>query len=316
MVFISLLFVRCSDSPTEIHHLGTVPTPDDNPTTKEKIELGRKLFFDKRLSVDGTVSCASCHLPELAFTDGQALSKGIFGKRSFRNSPSLLNAGYLETVMFDAHIASLEEQVLVPLTDTVEMGANVKEVVHYLQSIPGYQKAAQDIYQRDFDIWVLTRSIAAFERSLISDNSKYDQWKRGEVTFSPEEQRGHDLFFNELYCTKCHPAPHFTNYQAENNGLYLDYGEDMGRFRIHFDSLDIGSFKVPSLRNIELTAPYMHDGSISTLKGVFYHYASGGKGNNLQDSSIQPFDLTRQKINDLTSFLQTLTDTSYMKKFR
>lgn len=293
-----------------------MPEPEDNPTTKEKIELGRRLFFDKRLSQDRTTSCATCHIPEKAFTDGRVLSRGVHGRSSFRNAPTILNSGYLEKIMFDAQIPSLEQQAIVPLQDTAEMGMNLEELVIHLKYSPGYREASQKAFGRDLDIWVLTRSLAAFQRSLISDNSKYDQWKKGDVEFSSAEKRGHDLFFNELYCTKCHPAPHFTNYQAENNGLYLDYGEDKGRFRIDFDSLDIGSFKVPSLRNIELTGPYMHDGSISTLKDVLHHYSAGGAGNNLQDPSIQPFQLTDQKINDLTSFLKTLTDTSYMKKFR
>lgn len=317
---ISLFLYYCSGS-REISYsvLGEVPHPEDNPTSTAKIELGRKLFFDTRLSKDNTVSCASCHRPEWAFTDHKKVSEGVEGRKTERNSPSILNAGYLQTVMFDAHLPTLEQQVIVPIQEHVEMDISMKELLEKLRAIPEYQKAAKEIFDRpEFDAWVLTRSISAFERSLISANSRFDQYYYGhnKKALNSSEKRGWKIFSEKLYCTQCHPAPHFTNFQAEGNGLYIDYGNDQGRFRIHHDSLDIGKFKVPSLRNIELTFPYMHDGSVSTLDEVIRHYREGGKRHMNQSVIIQPFHLSIKEENDLKNFLKALTDTSYMKDFR
>ena len=318
-ILILLFTYSCNRSPEAyISPLGEVAHPTDNPNSPEKIELGRKLFFDKRLSLDETVSCASCHIPEFAFTDRKKVSNGINGRITARNSPSILNAGYLKTIMFDAHVPTLEMQVEAPLQEHAEMGIAFGKLLERLQKIPEYQNAAQKIYQRDFDAWVLTRSIAAFERSLISDNSKFDQYmyQNKKSSLNKSEKAGWKIFSEKLYCTKCHPAPHFTTYVAENNGLYLDYGEDKGRFRIHHDSTDIGKFKVPSLRNASLTFPYMHDGSIRTLEDVIEHYSKGGSGNENQNKVITSFNLTKNEKRDLILFLNTLTDASYMENFR
>ena len=318
IITISLfLFMCCKHVGNGAPVLGEVSHPTDNISTPEKIALGRKLFFDKRLSVDNTVACASCHLPSLAFTDGKPVAEGVKGRKTQRNSPSILNAGHLPTVMFDAHLPTLEQQVIVPIQEHVEMDMDMKECLEKLRAIPEYQKAARDIFDREFDAWVMTRSISAFERSLISDNSRFDQYyyKKKDV-LTESEKRGWKIFSEELYCVKCHPAPHFTTYQAENNGLYLDYGEDKGRFRIFSDSNDIGKFKVPSLRNLELTAPYMHDGSMASIDSVLNHYSRGGAGHWNQNSLIEPFELNSQMRSDLKAFLLTLTDTSYMKDFR
>lgn len=316
-IVLPLFLLNCRTNGHRVLPLGEVVAPKDNPTTAEKIALGRKLFFDKRLSLDGTVSCATCHVPEFAFTDRKTVSEGIKGRHTQRNSPSILNAGYLKTVMFDAHLSTLEMQVIVPIQEHVEMDMKMLDLIERLSAVPEYQKAARDIYGRDFDAYVLTRSISAFERSLISQNSRYDQYVNGKKNaLSADEKAGMMLFNNKLYCSVCHPAPHFTNYVAENNGLYREYGEDKGRFRIFNDSMDIGKFKVPSLRNIELTYPYMHDGTYKDLDQVIDHYASGGKGHLLQSKVVVPFSLNETERKQLKAFLFSLTDTSYMKDFR
>jgi cytochrome c peroxidase len=220
--------------------------------------------------------------------------------------------------MFDAHLQSLELQVIVPIQEKTEMGHNMKELIPQLRSIPEYQAAAKKIFNRDFDAYVLTRSISAFERTLVSFNSRYDQFQRGDKrALTKTEQAGMKLFTEKLYCAKCHPAPYFTNFVAENNGLYNDYEPiaDKGRFRIHLDSNDIGKFKVPSLRNIELTFPYMHDGSLKTLEQVITHYSKGGQKHPKQSTVIAPFNLSEIEQKQLISFLISLTDTSYLKKF-
>ncbi len=287
-------------------------TLEVNLNSPENIELGRQLFFDTRLSVDETISCSSCHKPEYAFTDQQQFSDGVAAHQSFRNSPSLLNSIFLTRLMFDAEIQTLEEQVLVPLQDTNEMGMIMSDLIDRLVQLPVYANAAQSIYGRKFDAFVLTRSLAAYERSLISMNSRFDQAERGETDRTIEEERGWKLFSKELHCTKCHPAPYFTTFNAENNGLYDNYGNDKGRFRINFDSTEIGFFKIPSLRNIELTFPYMHDGSINSLDDVLSHYALGGSHHVNKNSLIEPFRITQQDRVDLYLFLMSLTDTTYL----
>ena len=319
ILFISIsltLFLKCSVvSPYSIE-ISQLPAPKDNPTTPEKIELGRKLFFDKRLSIDETVSCATCHVPEFAFTDRKTTSVGIAGRTTLRNSPSILNSAFLKTVMYDAHLPSLEMQVIVPIQEHTEMGHNMKDLIKKLRNIPAYQEEAKKIFNRDFDAYVLTRSISAFERSLISLNSRYDQFIRGKKSaLNSNERAGMDLFLNTLNCVHCHPPPYFTTFDAKNNGLYKEFGEDKGRFRIHLDSADIGKFKVPSLRNVELTFPYMHDGSLATLDEVLDHYIQGGKGNKLQDKLIQSFSLSTKEKEQLKAFLNSLTDTSYLSRF-
>jgi len=309
-----LVFLGACDTSEEFSSY--IPAPPDNPNSQEKIALGRALFFDPRLSRDGTVSCASCHRPEFAFTDRKPLAEGIGGLLAERNAPTLLNSAFLETVMFDAHLKTLELQVIVPIQEPNEMGHNMKELIPKLRQIPAYQRAAKEIFNRDFDAWVLTRSIAAFERSLISLNSPYDQYLKGHKNALSAQQKEGMKLFNSLYCVQCHPAPYFTNFKAENNGLYAEYGKDKGRFRIHLDSADIGFFKVPTLRNIALTYPYMHDGSRQTLEDVLRHYQAGGKHPKGQNTNIRPFTLSETEQQQLIAFLYSLTDTSYMKKFR
>ncbi len=298
--------------------LGEMIHPNDNPSSEAKVELGRLLFFDTRLSSDNSISCASCHVPEYAFTDRKPLSIGVDGGVSMRNAPTLLNVGYQETVMFDAEIKSLEMQVPVPIKEHVEMNMRIDSLILRLKKVPQYRELAKKAFNREIDAWVLTRSISAFERTLISDASQFDQfyYHNDPKALNASEKAGWKLFSEELYCTTCHAPPHFTNFQAENNGLYMDYGEDLGRFRIDFDSLEIGSFKVPTLRNIELTYPYMHDGSLSSLEEVVEHYANGAQGHPNQHPIIESVNLSESEKQHLIDFLKSLTDTSYMTYFR
>jgi cytochrome c peroxidase len=199
------------------------------------------------------------------------------------------------------------------------MGHNMKELIPQLRAIPEYQTAAKKIFNRDFDAYVLTRSISAFERTLVSMNSRYDQFMKGKKNaLTKSERAGLKIFSEKLYCTKCHPAPYFTTFEAENNGLYRDYSKinDKGRYRIHLDSNDIGKFKIPSLRNIELTFPYMHDGTMKSLDEVIEHYSKGGNNHPLQNKSIQVFKLSVTEKEQLKAFLRSLTDTSFVVKFQ
>ena len=306
-----LLFYCKSDTDT-VSLLSPISVPKDNLQTVEKIKFGKQLFFDKRLSLDNSVSCATCHVPELAFTDGQKLSAGIHNRLAMRNAPTLLNVAYQKTLMFDGEVPNLEMQVLVPLKDSAEMGNQMKELIQKLRAIPKYQNQAQKIFKRDFDAYVLTRALASFQRYILSDDSPFDSYFNGNKnSISKSAERGWILFSEKIYCTKCHVPPHFTNFTTENNGLYATYEDkfDKGRFRINGDSSEIGSFKVPVLRNISQTAPYMHDGSISNLTKVLDHYSKGGKGHFNQSKIIAPFTLSNQEKIDLLEFFKSLSGT-------
>jgi cytochrome c peroxidase len=209
-------------------------------------------------------------------------------------------------------------QVIVPIQEHVEMDMKMGDLMKRIGGDAYYKEAAKKIFNRDFDAYVLTRSIAAFERSLISRSSRFDKFYYGEnkSALTSQEKKGWKLFSEKLYCTKCHPAPFFTNFQAESNGLYEDYGNDKGRFRINHDSTDIGLFKVPSLRNIELTYPYMHDGSMLNLDQVIDHYSKGGEKFWNKSKQVVSFTISNEEREDLKAFLRSLTDTSYMKNFR
>lgn len=311
LTFVLLISLQCK-APK-----GAIEKVDDATLELGKIELGRKLFFDKRLSLDSSISCATCHRPNLAFTDGLQVSEGIYHQKTQRNAPTLLNAKDLKTVMFDAHLNTLELQVIVPIQEPTEMGIEMKVLIERLKKDTSYQNAAKHLYNRNFDPFVLTRSIAAFERSLVSKQSKFDQYLKGKRNaISNTAKLGYQLFKGKANCIECHNGENFTNYLAENNGIKQDYTLDEGRFRIHHDSSDIGKFKVPTLRNIALTGPYMHDGSFLTLEEVIAHYNTGGKSHPNKSSKIKPLHLNKKEQNALKTFLLSLTDTSYMIKFR
>jgi cytochrome c peroxidase len=316
LAFVGLFLVKCTFSKVVFESpLGALKVPDDNLMDTAKIALGKEFFFDKRLSLDESISCAVCHKPGLAFTDGLAKSNGILGRKSARNSPTLLNAAFLPKVMFDGEIPTLEMQAIVPIQDHNEMGMNIKDLLVRLKAVPEYQAAAQRIFKRDMDAWVLTRSLAAYQRSLISDNSPFDQYYYGKNNYAmnASAKRGWKIFSEKLYCTQCHPAPYFTTFKVENNGLYENY-PDNGRFRINNDSTEMGKFKIPTLRNIQITDPYMHDGSIESLSEVVDHYAAGGKKHKNKSQIIQPFTLTKREKKDLIEFLYSLTDMSFIER--
>ena len=301
---------RCSGT-EENFVLGKIPFPEENPITTEKIEFGKKLFFDKRLSKNNQISCASCHQPDKAFTDGLPKSRGVNGAIAMRNAPSLLNSSYFKSYMYDGEVKTLEQQVLVPIQDHLEMGSSMKEVLQKLSKDPEYRRLAQSVFNRELDAYVVTRAISTYERSLISQNSRFDQYRAGvKGVLSPDEIAGWLLFSEKLYCTQCHSGSNFTNYQVLSNGLYSDYGTDQGRCRIHGLEKERGTFKVPSLRNVSLTAPYMHDGSLSTLKEVILHYSNGGKIFANKSPKIKPFQLNSLEVKQLELFLETLVDTS------
>ena len=294
-------------------HFPVVNHPEGNEFTQARWDLGKKLFYDNILSLDSSISCASCHLPELAFSDNRAFSPGIKNRPGKRNAPSLVNVAYHPYMLREGGVPTLEMQVLVPIQEENEFNHNIIDIGKLLEKDSTYVKMAMEAYNRAPDYYVITRSISLFERTLISGNSKYDKCVNKKEKFNTQEKKGMELFFSDkLKCSSCHNGFNFTNYSFENNGLYSSYADD-GRFRFSKDSNDIALFKVPTLRNIEITAPYMHDGSIKTLKQVIEHYNSGGKSHANKSSLILPLDLSQDEKDNLHAFLLTLSDNEFIQ---
>jgi len=303
------------DSAVELNlpsHFPEIEFPEDNALTEKRIELGRRLFFDTRLSSTNELSCGSCHLQELAFSDGLAVSEGVENRVGTRNAPSLGNVAYQERLFMEGGVPSLELQVLAPIGDENEFDHEVILIEADLQADETLNNLSQIAYNRDIDIYVITRAISAFERTFITANSKYDKYLQGNYSLTQEEELGRQLFFSEeLNCAQCHSGHNFTDGDFYNIGLYETY-EDEGRFRITNNQTDIGKFKTPSLRNVELTAPYMHNGSIGTLDQVMEHFNSGGVMHENQSELVIPLELSAEEKTSLLAFLYTLTDLEFI----
>lgn len=327
--------------------------PADNPMTREKVELGRHLFYEKRLSVTGQFACASCHLQAKAFTDGKRVGVGATGEKHPRNSMSLTNIGYNSVLTWANPLQNkLESQLLVPLfgEHPIELGMVGKEteILAMLRSDLKYQKMFAAAFNQESDpinLNNLAKAIASFERSLISFNSAYDRYRYGgdNSAISASAKRGEELFHSErLECFHCHGGLNFSDsimhdrlafkeIAFHNTGLYNIDGKgsypphNTGVYEITGELSDMGKFKAPTLRNIALTAPYMHDGSIKTLEEVIGHYKVGGrtikKGefagvgskNPLKSNFVSGFKLTVQEQRDLLAFLRSLTDEDFIK---
>lgn len=287
--------------------------PSGNEFTPERWALGKALFYDTALSIDSTVSCASCHKLSHGFADQTPASPGVFGRPGTRNAPTLANVAYHPYFLREGGVPTLEMQVLVPISEHNEFGFNLVKITERLATNQHYQAKAQAGYGRPLDAYVITRAISLFERSLISGNSRYDQFLHGEAdALNALEKEGMNLFFSsKTNCSACHSGQLFTNFAFENNGIHEKY-IDNGRFRLTGKQEDLHLFKTPSLRNAGLTAPYMHDGSISTLEEVVEHYSKGGKGHWQQSAMIQPLHLSAGEKNALVSFIRSLTDEQFV----
>ena len=288
--------------------------PQDNPQSPEKIELGRKLFYDVRLSVDNTIACASCHQQKFAFSNGgQRVSTGIRGQKGTRNAPGLGNVGYRKSFFWEGGAKSLELQAIGPITAHDEMGMEPEDLVRKLASIPEYANAFKTAFKDGVTMLNITRALASFERTLISNSSPFDAYRAGnETAMNPAAVRGMELFFGEKGdCFHCHGGFNFTDEDLHNTGVHLKYA-DPGLARISKNPDDVGKFKTPGLRNIALTAPYMHDGSMKSLQAVLEHYNKGGQAHPNADVLMRPLELTKQEINDLIMFLNALTDKKFI----
>jgi cytochrome c peroxidase len=289
--------------------------PDENLMSAAKVNLGKRLFYDPILSRDFTVSCNSCHKQELAFADKVSISAGVDERLGLRNAPTLVNLAYVGVFHKDGGVPKLDMQAATPIEDANEMDLPIHIAAERLNAQPDYQQAFYDAYGRPADSFTITRALAAFLRTMISGNAPYDQYTYQGVfnALNESQLRGRALFFSErLACSSCHAGFNFAQDSFFNNGLKLDYGADPGRQRVTIDTFDVGKFRVPTLRNIALTAPYMHDGSLADLSAVIDHYNQGGVGHHRQDERIKPLALTVAEKADLIAFLEALTDETFI----
>lgn len=309
--------------------------PRNNPLTPAKVELGRQLFFDKRLSADGSVSCATCHDPKRAFTDGKKTAEGVGGKRGARNTPTVLNAMFNSSLFWDGRTDSLEAQAKEPMVNPDEMGnTSHDQVVKRIAAVPDYADQFQRVFGRPASIEDLAKAIAAFERTLVSGNAPFDRFLAGDRSaLSQAAQRGFNLYRGKARCSVCHGLnaafPFLTDGNYRNTSVAANSADfpalarsastagtvittsqsksELGRFVVSGNALDIGAFRTPSLRNVELTAPYFHDGSAATLADVVRFYVRGGNETAYRDWELQAVDLSESEQKDLIEFLKSLT---------
>lgn len=335
--------------PAELIHF---VTPKDNPATPEKIALGEKLFLDKRLSSDGTVACSTCHEPDMGFTDRLKTSKGVHNQFGRRNAPTVLNAMFLDSQFLDGRSRTLEDQAKLPPLNPIEMGMkDAQAMVDRIASIPEYKEAFQKVFGRPVNYDDFARAVAAFERTVVSGEAPIDRFVRGDDNaLTPVQKRGWRLFNGKARCNSCHgfnpTYPFFTDNLFHNVGIAAhksDFNDlakraekavekgdveeidrmaletefsELGRFLASKNRSDIGAFKTNPLREIVLTSPYMHDGSLATLWDVIDHYNKGGIANPFLDGGIHRLGLTEAEIDDLAALMDAFTSYKYADQGR
>jgi cytochrome c peroxidase len=290
--------------------------PKDNPYTPAKAELGRLLYFDKRVSADGTLSCASCHDPAKGFTDQARFSTGIKSQLGGINSPTVINRAYGAIQFWDGRASSLEAQAIGPMANPIEMGNTHEALISVLRKIPGYRTRFKAVFGTDdFTLDHVAKAIATFERTVVSGNSAYDKYKTGNKTaMNASQVRGMDVFVNKAKCDQCHEGANFTLNSFHNLGIGQDKADpEPGRFAVTKNPADFGAFKTPTLRDLEHTFPYMHDGSLKTLEEVVEYYDKGGIPNKNLDERIKKLNLTAQDKTDLVAFLKALSGTGWQQ---
>ena len=273
-----------------------MPVPEDNPMTSEKVELGRRLFQDRRLSRDGRVACMSCHDPRRAFSTPHAQAVGVFNRKGRRNAPALINRAWGRAFFWDGRIQTLEEQVLKPIQDPNEMGLTLAEAERRV----------------GLDATTISRALASYLRSALSGDAPYDRFINGDRgALSQEQQRGLQIFRGKGNCTACHVGPTLSDERLHNTGIAWRAGvfTDPGGFGITNRPEDRGAFKTPTLREVARTSPYMHDGSLRTLEEVVNFYSDGGRSNPAQDPEIRPLRLTSAEKRAVVAFLKSLSGT-------
>lgn len=281
--------------------------PDDDPHSEQEIELGKVLFFDPRLSINNEQSCASCHNPDLGFSDGMAVGVGAMGRKLNRNTQHLYNLAWTTAFFWDGRMSTLEEQALGPIEAEGEMNMPLSLLIPKLEKVQYYRDTFNKVYgDEGINKTNLGRALAAFQRSIITDNSPFDQYLAGNKSaMSPAAIRGLEIFKGKGNCIDCHDGPNFTDDSFHNIGVNSG---DLGRFALTGNKNMKGAFKTPGLRNIVFSAPYLHDGSAASLEEVIDLYNKGGNSNDNLDKLIKPLGLSNQEKFDLIAFLGALTD--------
>ncbi|HHT9126777.1 MAG TPA: cytochrome-c peroxidase [Candidatus Brocadiia bacterium] len=293
--------------------LTPVPIPADNPQTQAKIDFGKQLYFDPRLSGNNKISCATCHLPSLGFSNGQPFAKGgpDLTDEGGRNTPTVYNTAYNKFQFWDGRAATLEEQALGPVQNPVEMHEDLNKLVAELSAIPEYVRQSKEIFGTEITSEVIAKAIAAFERTIISTNCSFDKYMKGDKTAMSESAiRGMKLFNKKARCIVCHNGPNFTDDKFHNLGLpSLDPNKppDVGRYAVTKNEADMGAFKTPTLRSVVETAPYLRNGFMRTLMEVIEFYDQGGGRDPNKDKEMKRLNLTQQEKQDLEEFMKALT---------
>jgi len=324
-------FAAESLPPSPLAPLPPPPSPPGNPATPEKVELGKKLFFDRRLSGDGTMSCATCHDPENGFADALPISLSYPTTRNWRNSPGLVNVAYRKTQFRDGRSSSLEEQALFPMMSPFEMNRNLDYLEEVLKTVPAYAEAFRSVFGGEITRQRVAMAIAAFERTLVSRDTPLDRHLRGEPgALSARQRAGLDLFLGKAGCATCHNGPNLTDERFHNLGVpedpkskedprvlatarfvgkvsgfaeYRTLGEDPGRFLVTKDPADWKAFATPPLREVAATAPYMHNGALGSLQEVIDFYDRGGGDDPKKSSMLRPLGLSGEEKESLREFL-------------
>ncbi|GAB4371824.1 MAG: cytochrome c peroxidase [Bryobacter sp.] len=299
--------------------LGLLPIrfPKDNPYNAAKRELGRLLYYDTRLSADGTVSCATCHSPAFAFADGKPVSTGIKGQQGGRSAPTVFNRAYSLAQFWDGRAASLEAQAVGPMANPIEMGNTHEAVVASVKKIAGYKPHfAKAFGDETIDLDRIAKAIATYERTVLSGNAPYDRYKAGNTkAMTPAQVRGMEVYFGKANCDQCHEGINFTTNAYHTLGVGTDKPTpDEGRYGVTKNPADWGAFKTPTLREIARTAPYMHDGSLQTLEEVVDFYDRGGTPNKNLDERMKKLHLTDQEKKDLVEFMKALSGEGWQAK--
>jgi cytochrome c peroxidase len=324
----------CAGAPADIGPLPPVPVPDDNPMTPEKIELGKLLFFDGRLSADGSLACVSCHLPDQGWTTNTPLSPAYPTNMERRNSQTLINVAYHRVLLWDGRAGALEKQALGPIQNPLHMNQNLDLLVEKLKAIPDYVERFQKVFSTSVNPEGLGKALAAFERTLITRNAPFDRYMTGDwQAMSESALRGMALFKEKARCILCHNGPNFTDGQFHNLGVpeapllshplvqasirfdakrmnvpeYQQVKEDWGRYLVTKEEKDKGAFRTPSIRNVTQRDPYMHNGVFQSLEEIIEFYDRGGGAVPGKSPLLQPLGLTAQEKRDLVAFLQALT---------
>jgi cytochrome c peroxidase len=298
--------------------------PSDNPLTVEKIELGRKLFFDKRLSLNSSISCAACHDPDHGFAEARAASVSANGDKQRRNAPTVLNVGYIPALMWDGRFKTLEKQSLEPFSVWGDMSLDLGDVIDRIAADGEYNRMFREVFRSGPTADALAKSLAAYQRSLVSGGTRFDEYLYGERedALTDLEKLGYEIFIGRGSCINCHDIFHksvnplgggiatFTDFRFHNLGVGYANGvmKDTGRYEVTLDTTDWGAFRTPTLRNVALTAPYMHDGSLATLEDVIDFYDQGGILNPNISPGLRPLHLTGTQKRGIVAFLKALTD--------